>query len=153
MNWILVPVIAYMGMQGGQWIKGVRRFGIPGIAVTYLGAMDIKDKKIRWRAYGLALLSFVLAMGYGENSFYMKIFKKDWLVRIMYGLTLSIPFWIADFTIGLYATLALPLAWSIRSEWLTKIGLHTFKVYKQFEFIWVDLIRYTTVGVLVALVV
>ena len=77
MNWLLIPIITYMGMQGGQYIKGIRRFGIPGIAITFASIRDIKDKKLRWRLYLLSFLSFLLAMGYGENSIYMKLFKKD----------------------------------------------------------------------------
>ena len=141
MIWLLLPIIVYMGMQGGQWIKGVRRFGIPGLTTTVAVAKDIKDKKARWRVYLLSLLSFILAMGYGENSFYMKIFKKDWLVRIMYGLTLSIPFLFN----GLWLSpLFLAGAWSIRAG--------SFKIYKQYDFLWEDFIRYTTLGILIIIV-
>jgi hypothetical protein len=131
-----------MGMQGGQWIKGVRRFGIPGISVTFAAAKDIKDKKLRWRLYLLSTLSFLLAMGYGENSIYTKVFKKDWLVRIMYGLTLSIPFLVINWRVGLASMILLPGAWSLR--------LGKFKIYKDFDFLWEDFARYTTLGCIIA---
>ena len=139
-----MPIITYMGMQGGQWIKGVRRFGIPGIACTFATAKGIHEKKMKWKLYVLAILSFVLAMGYGESSIYMKVFKKDWLVRIMYGLTLSIPFLIIDWKVGLASTILLPGAWSLR--------LGKFKIYKDFDFLWDDFVRYTTLGCIIAFI-
>ena len=92
MIWFLLPVFIALGMIGGQKIKGIRRFGISGLAVTIAGIKDIKDKRLRWKYYTLAILAFILSMGYGENSFLMKVFKKDWLVRIVYGCILSVPF-------------------------------------------------------------
>ena len=135
MIWLLLPVFIAMGMFGGQWCKGIRRFGIPGLATTVAGIKDIKDKKLRWKLYFVALLSFVLAMGYGENSFLMKVFKKDWLVRIIYGLILSIPFLINGVWV---APILLAGAWSIHAG--------GFVIYKKFDFLFEDLIRYTTLG-------
>ena len=60
----------------------------------------------------------------------------------MYGLTLSIPFLIIDWKVGLVSLLALPLAWSIRAG--------KFKIYKDYDFLWEDFIRYTTLGCLIA---
>lgn len=150
MVWLLVPIFIIFGMWGGQHIKGLRRFGIPGLAVTWAVGKDIKDKKARWRHYLLSLLSFLLAMGYGENSFYMKVFKKDWLVRIMYGLTLAIPFLIIDWRVGVASCILLPSAWSLR---LGKFIIYTNKEGKTFDWLWDDFARYTTLGCLIAFVV
>ena len=49
MIWLLLPVFIIMGMIGGQFEKGIRRFGIPGLASTVAGIKDIKDKKWRWK--------------------------------------------------------------------------------------------------------
>ena len=141
MIYLLLPVFVAMGMMGGQWCKGVRRFGIPGLATSVAGIKDIKDKKVRWRRYSLLLLSFILAMGYGENSFLMKVFKKDWLVRIVYGIILSIPFLIMGVWI---APILLAGAWSIRAG--------GFVIYKDFDFLYEDLARYTTLGSLICYV-
>ena len=142
MNWLLIPIFIVLGMWGGQRTKGLRRFGIPGLATMFALGKDIKDKKARWRHYLLSLLSFILAMGYGKNSFYMKVFKKDWLVRVMYGFTLAVPFLIIDYKIGLPAMLLLASAWSIRAG--------KFKINEKFDFLWEDFIRYTTLGCLIA---
>ena len=112
MIWFLLPIFILMGMWGGQTCKGVRRFGISGLAVTMAGAKDIKDKKLRLQRYALILLAALLSMGYGENSVYMKVFKREWLVRVMYGLTLSIPFLICGVWV---APILLAGAWSVRA--------------------------------------
>ena len=142
MIWLLLPIFIGLGMWAGQKCKGLRRFGIPGLAVTVAAAKDIKNKKARWRVYLLSLLSFILAMGYGENSWLMKVLKKDWLVRIVYGMILSLPFLL----FGLWlAPLILAGAWSVR--------LGSFKIYKQFDFLWEDFVRYTCLGILIILAI
>ena len=142
MIWLLLPVLVVMGMWGGQRTKGIRRFGIPGLATTVAGIQDIKDKKSRWRRYLLLLLMFVLAMGYGENSALMKVFKKDWIVRIVYGVILSIPFVVMGIWV---APLLLAGAWSIRAG--------GFKIWGGYDFLYEDLIRYTTLGSLICWVI
>jgi len=138
MIWLLLPIFILMGMWGGQWCKGIRRFGIPGLATTSAGVKDIKDKKVRWKVYLLSLLSFLLALGYGENSFLMKVFKKDWLVRIVYGVLLSVPFLVLKVWV---APLLLAGAWSIRAG--------GFVIYKDYDFLWEDFLRYSTLGSLI----
>ena len=142
MIWLLLPVFIIMGMWGGQRIKGIRRFGIPGLAVTVAGIKDIKDRKVRWKRYLLVFLMFLLAIGYGENSALMKVLKKDWIVRIVYGILLSIPFLILGVWI---APILLAGAWSIRAG--------GFKIWGGFDFLFEDLIRYTTLGSLICLVI
>ena len=153
MNWLLIPIFIVLGMWGGQRTKGLRRFGIPGLATMFALGKDIKDKKARWRHYLLSLLSFILAMGYGKNSFYMKVFKKDWLVRIMYGLTLAIPFLIIDWRVGVASCILLPGVWSIRAGSFIINKNWTNKEGKPYDFLWEDFIRYATLGTMIALVV
>ena len=141
MTWLLLPVFIAMGMIGGQRFKGVRRFGIPGLATSFAIARDIKGKKARWRLYFLSLLSLVLSMGYGVNSWLMEVFKKDWIVRVVYGLILSIPFYAANVVIGAVASVGLAGAWSIRAG--------SFKVYKDYDFLIEDFIRYAVLGSLI----
>lgn len=136
-KWLLFPVFVAFGMIGGQWCKGIRRFGISGLATTVAVGEDVKDKKCQWKRYTLLLLAFILSIGYGENSVYMKVFKKDWLVRIAYGLTLSIPFLIMGIWI---APLLLALAWSVRAG--------GFKIDK-YDWLWEDFVRYSTLSGLI----
>jgi len=149
MNLWIVPIVTVMGMIGGQQIKGIRRFGIPGVTAlnTTLKIYKerkktVKEKDVSYWEYSLLLLSFLLALGYGENSFLMKVCKKDWIVRIVYGVLLSIPFLILQFW---YAPLLLACAWSIRAG--------GFKIGKKYDFLYEDLIRYTTLGVCIGIVV
>lgn len=138
MIWLLLPVFIVMGMWGGQQIKGIRRFGIPGLAVSITAIKDLKQKRIRYKLYGLLALSILLSLGYGENSFFMKVFKKDWAVRIVYGALLSVPFLVLQVWI---APILLAGAFSIRAG--------GFKVWGGYDFLFEDLIRYTTLGSLI----
>jgi len=138
MIWLLLPILVALGMAGGQRIKGLRRFGMPGLAVSIAGIKDIKNKELRWKKYTLILLAFLLSIGYGENSVYMKVFKKDWIVRIAYGVTLSIPFLVLGVWV---APLLLAGAWSIRAG--------GFKIWGGYDFLYEDAIRYTTLGSLI----
>ena len=140
---LLVVLVTIAGMIGGQKIKGIRRFGIPGMAslVTTFKLLKYK-KKVYAKEYALLVLMFLLAMGYGENSWLMKVCKQDWIVRIVYGLLLSIPFLFLGFY---WAALTLPVAWSIKAG--------GFKIYKEYDFLYEDLIRYLTLGTCIASVI
>lgn len=149
MKLLIVPIVTVLGMLGGQKIKGLRRFGIPGtvsLITTYKLLKNrkklTKNKKVTPLEYVLLLLAFILSMGYGENSWLMKVCKKDWIVRIVYGVILSIPFLILKLWI---APLLLAAAWSVRAG--------GFKIYKGYDFLWEDFIRYTTLGVCISLVI
>ena len=142
MTWFLLPIFIALGMIAGQRWKFLRRFTLPGLATTVATIKDVKNKKFRWRVYTLSLLSFILAMGYGENSFLMKICKRDWVVRIVYGCLLSFPFLLLGVWV---APILLAAAWSVRAG--------GFKIYKSYDFLWEDFIRYTTLGSLICFVV
>ncbi len=151
MNLWIVPIVTVLGMAGGQtgFSKGMRRFGIPGTASLYTSyklfrdrKKNVKDKKVSPWEYCLLVLSFILAMGYGENSFLLKVCKKDYIVRLVYGFLLSIPFIVLQFY---WASLLLPIAWSIRAG--------GFKITDKIDFLWEDLIRYTTLGICIGCVI
>jgi hypothetical protein len=133
-------------MTGGQLIKATRRYGVPLLAAAF---MYLGQEKKRDKIKGLVLLILIplLSMGYGQNSKLFSWLKKDWLVRLAYGLLVSIPFW---FFGGWYASIALPLAYSIRDKWLP---LPSFKVYKDYDFLWEDFFRFLTLGVLITLTI
>jgi len=83
----------------------------------------------------------ILSMGYGETSKLRRLLGgNDKLTRIVYGLLLSIPFW---FLGKGYASIALPLAF------LVKAGGIPITPTK--DFLFEDLIRYSTLGTLVVL--
>ncbi|HOX54632.1 MAG TPA: hypothetical protein PLC32_04215 [Candidatus Omnitrophota bacterium] len=90
-NWIKAVFTALSimiaGCLGGQKNKGVRRYGIPGIAI-----LASLGKKFRFKHLAFLLFIPVLVMGYGENSILMNWLRSDFLVRIVYGVLLSIPF-------------------------------------------------------------
>ena len=131
--------VTLMGMAGGQKgiTKGVRRFGIPGLA-TLLGFFS-KNKK---KAWAFTLLIPILCIGYGENSFLMGIFNSDFIVRIVYGLLISIPFIVFGITKWLFTALSLMIAFSIRAGSLGSIG--------GFDVLVEDICRYLTLGFWIA---
>jgi hypothetical protein len=138
MIWLLLPPLVLLGMSGGQFCKGLRRFGIPGTAVTTVLLKQSKSNKEKVKYLLLLLLSFILAMGYGENSWLRTKLKSDKLTRVAYGILLSIPL----VMLGVwYAWIVLPIAFFIRAG--------SFKVYKDYDWLWEDFIRYTSLGSLI----
>ena len=139
MNKILtVIVITIFGMLGGQGYKWIRRYLIPSLASLYNAT---SKKKNKLKSFVYLILMPILSMGYGENSKLKKLcFGSDTATRIVYGLLLSIPFWF--FNKG-YASLVLPLAFSIRAG--------RIPITKTKDFLFEDLIRYSTLGTLIVL--
>lgn len=160
MIWVLVPCVVVMWMVGGQFEKGVRRFGIPGTVtlVAFIEALLAKEagaqegeqeKQAGWKGLLFLLMIPVLAMGYGVNSAIMRVCQVDWLVRIVYASLLAgvldveaivthDPWWL----MVLYHVV-LPAAFSVRAGSLGKVG--------KWDVLAEDIIRGTSVGVCVVL--
>lgn len=125
--------VTLAGMFGGQKQKGVRRFGIAGLAVV----MDWK------RGWPFLFLIPVLVMGYGENSWLMGYISIEWAVRMAYAFLLSIPFIFFGPKRWGFAFLALLIAFQIEAgsagyvSWFGDILIE-------------DFIRYGTLGALMA---
>jgi hypothetical protein len=129
--------ITVAGMAGGQGKlggKAPRRFGISAIALLSGG---IK------RGWPFLLFLPVLIMGYGENSVLMGLLNADWLVRIVYGLLLSLPFFFFGWRRGAFALVLLPIAFSIRAGSFGHVGWFG-------DVLIGDIIRYGALGGLVS---
>jgi len=107
--------ITLAGMFGGQKEKGVRRFGIPSIAV--LTGWEVWG----WKALFYLLLIPVLCMGYGANSVFMDWFHNDTIVRLFYAFLLSLPFFGFGWKRGVVASVALMVAFSVRAGSLGQV--------------------------------
>ena len=129
--------IMIAGMFGGQKEKGARRFGIPGIAI-----LASLGKKFRWKHLAFLLFIPVLCLGYGQDSIFMRFLHCDFLVRIVYGMLLSIPFIFFGLRRWFCALVFLPIAFSIHAGSLGHIG--------GMDILIEDIIRYGALGVLVA---
>jgi hypothetical protein len=128
----------FAGMYGGQKNKAVRRFGLPVIATGF--AMSIR---FRWRYLAFLLFIPVLICGYGEKSILGAIVGyNEVLIRIIYAVFLSIPFYFLGLIRGCIASVALIIAFAIRAGSLWTFG--TFDVLIE------DICRY---GTLMALVI
>ena len=137
---LLVLLITLFGMWGGQQKKWIRRYMLPSLASLYVATKE-KDKKKRWKAVLFLPLMGILSLGYGENSKLRKALGgSDFWTRIVYGLLVSIPFL---FFGKWWASIALPIAWSIRAG--------AFPITKTKQFLWEDFIRYGTIGLLIIL--
>ncbi len=136
---LFVLVVIVMGLIGGQKEKGVRRFGIPGLAFI------LSIGKFSWRNIGILGLMGILSIGYGENSWLMDIFHNDILVRVAYGTMLSIPFFLFGIKRGLVALALLIGAFQIRAGSLFSIG--TFDVLIE------DIVRYGALGITLAFII
>ena len=135
---LTIIIITVLGMIGGQGFKWARRYLLPIISTIYIVS---KDRSKKAKAFLFLCLIGILSMGYGENSWLRKLLGgSDKLTRIAYGLIVSIPFLILG---KWYAAIALPIAWSVRAG--------GFKITNTKDFLFEDLIRYSTIGVLVVL--
>ncbi len=126
-----------LGMTGGQKSKGARRFGIPGLALT----LNI-GKKFKLKHLAYFLLIPILCMGYGENSFLMGVFNSDFIVRIVYGFLVSIPFIFFGIKRWFWTAGSLIIAFIIRAGALGSIN--------GFDFLVEDMIRYGVLGFWIA---
>jgi len=100
---ILIGLCGIFWRLGGaeRWSKGWRRIGC---AVLILIPQIIS---LNWKALtALPLLIGAFSLGYGENSFLMRVLKNKYLVRLVCGIS--------------YALASLPILWG--NWWLT--GFH-----------------------------
>jgi len=129
-------------MMGGQFTKAVRRFGIGGVAILFSVSDDIKEKKKfknKIKYIGFLLTIPLLSMGYGANSWLMKIFKSDAKVRIAYATLLALPFWVFGWAHFLVALASLIGAFQVRAG--------GFKIGPSYDFLYEDLVRYMILGI------
>lgn len=128
------------GMAGGQkkFSKGVRRFGIPSIA--FIGSLT---DGLDWRDFTFFLLIIPLCIGYGENSVLMGWLGSEYLVRAIYALLLSLPFFFFGLRRGLFASVLLIAAFQIHAGSLGNIDFFG-------DILLEDIIRYFTLGILIA---
>jgi hypothetical protein len=146
-------------MIGGQINKATRRFGVPSIALTAMLYRTMKGQKGRgekeWAKTLVILLAIpVLSMGYGINSVIGKTFKKEWIIRTMYAIILSIPLELyalltlnnqAHLTLKCtFILIALILAFQVRDTWLGKLR-HKLTIGK-FNLLFEDIVRSLTFG-------
>jgi hypothetical protein len=97
MKWIKAIIawfgIVISGMAGGQGKlggKAPRRFGIPAIAIFTGWSFGWS-----WKYLAFLLLIPLLSMGYGVDSHLGAICGHiEWLIRLVYALLLSLPFFI-----------------------------------------------------------
>ncbi len=127
-----------LGMFGGQKNKGTRRFGIPGLALL----MSFLSKKFKLKHLTFILLIPILFMGYGENSWLMSLLHSDVLVRIAYGVCLSLPFLAFGARRWLCALICLIVGYSVRAGSLGQ--------FWGMDILIEDMVRYGILGGLIA---
>ena len=127
-----------LGAFGGQKNKATRRFGIPGIGFL----LSLGDG-FQWKDLVFLLLIPVLCMGYGENSVLMGFFGSEWLVRLVYALLLSLPFYIFSWRRGVFASVLLAIAFQVHAGSLGSVSWFG-------DFLIEDILRYGFLGILVS---
>jgi hypothetical protein len=132
--WIAMTVA---GMWGGQRDKPVRRFGIPAIAIGFGASMGWN-----WRYLGFLALIPILSMGYGENSqLGALVGYNEAIIRLIYALLLSTPFYLFGWRRGLVAGALLVCAFQVRAGTMFHIG--TYDVLIE------DICRFSTLSALI----
>lgn len=144
MIWTVVPIIVVLWLISGQMIKGLRRYAIPAIASLY--ALFLKDRRKRWLAGLLLILSGILSIGYGENSVLRKILGgSDTLTRLVVSvLVATVPITYSVLTVGFSwsqpSILVMNIiAWQVYAGTLFKIG--------KYDVLIEDICRSTALGV------
>lgn len=147
-NILTIPAVMILWLIGGQINKAVRRYGVPGVALLSAVITSLKDdkNKNKWYKYLPLLVAIpILSIGYGTDSALKKVFKKDWIVRVVYGIILSLPFLaLTLMTTNPYwkyiiTVLSLCGAFSIQAGSLGRIG--TFDILIE------DIIRSAVLGI------
>ena len=129
--------ILLSGMYGGQKNKAVRRFGIPFIAIF------TSFTNWGWRSLCYLPMIGVLSMGYGVNSWLMGICGIEWVVRFVYAILLSLPFYGFSWKRGLIASFSLIIAFAVRAGSAGRVwGM---------DILIEDICRYGALGTLVVL--
>lgn len=118
----------FLGMFGGQKEKGVRRFGIPGLALF------ASSFNFEWRHLAILLLIPTLIMGYGENSWLNQLTHSDVITRLAYAVLLSFPFIFWGIKRWLIISIALIISFQIHAGKLFTIN--------GFDFLIEDSLRY-----------
>lgn len=106
------------GGQGKQAGKAPRRFGVPAFAIGF-------GLSIKWSWKYLAFLLFVpiLSLGYGVDSQLGSFCGHiEWLIRLVYALLLSLPFYIFGLWRGVIASLLLCSAFQVYAGSLGNIS-------------------------------
>ena len=85
----LITVVLWM--LGGQVWKGFRRFLFPILSGIFLAQ---KRKSFKQLLVAIPLM-LVTSVGYGVDSVIMKLFKHEWLVRLVYSSIVCLVFCIA----------------------------------------------------------
>jgi len=126
------------GMYGGQKNKAVRRFALPGLAI-------FTGWSFGWSWKYLAFLLFipVLILGYGEHSkLYFILFESDTIVRIVYAILLSLPFFVFGWLRWIIACALLVLAFQVHAGSLGNVSWFG-------DFLKEDIVRYGTLSALI----
>lgn len=129
MIWTIIPIVVVFWLISGQMIKGLRRYAIPAIATLY--ALFLKDRRKRWLAGFLLLLSGILSLGYGENSHIRRFLGGSdfWTRVVVAGLVASVPATYSTLTNGMSINpvcmvILNVVAWQVHAGSLWKIGTY-----------------------------
>jgi len=133
---------------GGQTAKWVRRYCVPTFTILAGLVRYLRDPKRNEHASKVLVLIpliGILSMGYGINSKLRKMFKKDWLVRLIYAIIIAVPLWIYAMIMPtvpiikpLIIMIALCSAFQIRAGKLFTVG--------KFDILIEDLVRSFVLG-------
>ena len=131
-------ILGMMGGQGKFGGKSTRRLGIPGLAFI----SSLTDG-FDWRDLSFLLLIPLLALGYGVNSHLTQFLGSDTIVRIVYALLLSLPFYFHGLKRGAVASISLAVAFQIRAGSLGSVAGFGDVLVE-------DIARYGVLGLLIA---
>lgn len=128
MIYAIPPVFVILWLIGGQINKAARRYALPGLAAAMaVGGQLLKDKKRWWLGLVVLLYIPILSIGYGVDSIFGRVFKREWAIRLAYAIVCCVPMLtITIFTQQWWklaiSTLAVLGAFQVRAGTLFRIG-------------------------------
>ena len=136
--WFGMVIAGMAGGQGKTGGKAPRRFGIPAIAIFTGWSFGWS-----WKYLAFLLLIPLLSMGYGVDSQLGAICGHiEWLIRLVYALLLSLPFYVFGWLRGVVASVALVIAFQLSLPSLGHISWFG-------DLLGDDIVRYGVLGALV----
>lgn len=136
--WFLMVFCGMAGGQGKLGGKAPRRFGLPALAIGTGLSFGW-----RWQYLAFLLLVPVLVMGYGVDSqLGAFVGHIEWLIRLIYAMLLSIPFFFFGWRRGLFATILLVIAFQIHAGTIGHVSWFGAILLE-------DIIRYGTLASLI----
>lgn len=135
-------------LLGGQFGSAFRKYGCMA-SIILLFIWRITQGSVWWHIVPILLICPAMFLGYGEKSWFMKVFKNEELVRIAEGIVLWIPMALCSILQTYYWSTGISIALTVGAF---QIRAGSLKIGNK-DFLLEDLFRSLALGISIILVV